>query len=485
MTLMHNEVGSEASAGAESGTRDVLVIGGGPAGSTAATLLTRAGFSVTLFEAASFPRIHVGESLLPFCHGLFARLGVLDQMAAYFVRKPGVRFVSRDGSTATDWCFAHVIHDESYLAFQVDRAWFDKMLLDNARKEGAAVLEQTRVEDVSLDDPDGLVRVRTAGAGGRVGRYQGRFLIDASGREGLLSRLLKCRQPHPDLRRTALWNHWRVPGSLGQGLEQGMSVIVYLGGGDRGWAWVFPLTRDRLTVGVVLDTETLRRAKREAQGGDWQQQVYLRAVERSPYLAQLLAGAEAAMHLRVEGDYSYHSTHKYGERYAMVGDAAQFIDPIFSSGVYLAMNSAALLAPALGRYLRGDRTDPLADAYAQINGAYNVIHKLINLYYNPSALPFSDAAPVFDSEFEQHRQVIAAAHFLLSGDFFQNPRKYDEFLTFMAENKAFGKFKTFVIDRKAFRSSACVDPGVAIFPGSAIPFASWEKDDPPGSDHGG
>jgi flavin-dependent dehydrogenase len=132
------------------GLQDVIIIGGGPAGSTAASFLAMKGRRVTLLEKEKFPREHVGESLLPFCYKTFEALGVLDEMKRLFVRKPTVRFTTIDGTRSTNWCFNHVIKDESFLSFQVDRKIFDMVLLDNSRRLGAAVREQTRVNEVSL-----------------------------------------------------------------------------------------------------------------------------------------------------------------------------------------------------------------------------------------------------------------------------------------------------------------------------------------------
>ena len=161
--------------------QDVIVIGGGPAGSTAASFLAKHGRSVTVLEKEQFPREHVGESLLPFCYRTFQELGVLDAMKALFVRKPTVRFVTPDGTRSTNWCFNHVIKDESFLSFQVDRKVFDVVLLDNSRRLGAEVREQTRVNEVAFDTARDAVVVTATGPDGETQTHQGRFLNDASG----------------------------------------------------------------------------------------------------------------------------------------------------------------------------------------------------------------------------------------------------------------------------------------------------------------
>lgn len=191
-----------------SDVQDVLVIGGGPAGSTAAAFLSMKGHRVTVLEKERFPREHVGESLLPYCYRIFEELGVLEQMTERYVRKPGVRFIDVDGSQRTTWCFGHVIKDDSYLSFHVLRGEFDKMLLDNARRHGAAVKEQTRVSTVDLDGPDGTAVVEAVGPRGGKQSLRARFILDASGRDTLIATRMGWKKPHAELDRAALSTHW-------------------------------------------------------------------------------------------------------------------------------------------------------------------------------------------------------------------------------------------------------------------------------------
>src|SRR6476660_1476671 len=162
-------------------THDVIVIGGGPAGSTAATWLARAGHKVLLLEREKFPREHVGESLLPFCYPLLEDLGVIDQLKRNFVRKPGVRFIDRDGNVSTTWCFDHVIKDETYLSFQVIRGEFDHILLKNAAKNGAEIREETSVVEANVTESPDKVTVVVADKAGAKTTHHARFLVDASG----------------------------------------------------------------------------------------------------------------------------------------------------------------------------------------------------------------------------------------------------------------------------------------------------------------
>jgi hypothetical protein len=452
-------------------TQDVVVIGGGPAGSTAASFLAMKGYQVTVLEKEKFPRDHVGESLLPFCYAIFEKLGLLEEMTKRFVRKPGVRFVDSNGERATSWCFNHVIHDPSFLSFQVARSDFDKLLLDNSRKHGATVKEQTRVQDVDLDGPDGTVIVQAVGPRGGQQTHRAKFLIDASGRNAFLATRNRWRKQFEGLDRTALWTHWHGVNLLG-GLEEGLSLIVYLGGDKKGWIWVFPLGPDHLTVGVVLNNEYIReqRAKLQKNGTeDWKFGLYCQELMYSSFVEKILAGGRPDQPLRVEGDYSYYveKEMKYGSNFALIGDASTFIDPIFSSGVFLAMNGGRLVAEGIHEKLTKagpEGVDTLAPAYAKINGAYGIVHKLIRLYYNPHAVSFAEAGTAIGLDHVNHENAMAAGHFLLAGDFFERHEEYGKFMDLLESPTHFGRYRRTVINRKEFQSASCGASELDIFP---------------------
>jgi flavin-dependent dehydrogenase len=445
--------------------RDIIIVGGGPAGSTAATLLASGGHDVLLVEKAVFPREHVGESLLPFCYDLFKELGVLDTMKSTFVRKPSVRFVDKQGDHTTNWCFDHVIKDESYLSFQVDRKIYDTLLLARSREAGADVREGTRVTEASL--ADNHVSVTAMLPGGATETFRGRFLIDASGRDGFLSLKNRWRMPHKGFERTALWSHFSNPNMTG-GLEEGSSVIIYLGGGKRGWIWIFPLSRNRVTAGVVMDSFHLRDRKKaltEAGSTDWQKDLFFAEIEESPFAQRVLQGASMTMPLLTEGDYSYYSQVKYGPRFALVGDSGRFIDPIFSSGIYLSMKSAALVSGALADMLRRPAWDsaPLDTVYEQINGAYNLVYNLISLFYNPHSVSFAGAASMF-AEHVQHKDAMAAGHFILSGDFFENHARYNKFFELLQNPRHFEMYMGKLLNPSFQGDAPCAPASEAIFP---------------------
>jgi flavin-dependent dehydrogenase len=443
-------------------TCDVVVIGGGPAGSTTASFLARQGHDVTVLERARFPREHVGESLLPFCYGILDELGLIAEMKQRFVRKPGVRFLDTDGVTQTTWCFGSKIQDPSFLSFHVIRSEFDQLLLDHAAEEGATVREQTRVDAVDLDGPDGRAVVEACGADGQRLRFSARYVVDASGRDTFLANRMRTKTAHKELERTALGSHWQGVDYAG-GLADGLIQIVYTGGDKQGWIWVIPLGTDRVSLGVVMNTAHYRRQRQllKDQGhGDWQLALYLQEILSSPFIERITSGATRTWPVAVNGDYSYTVGAKWGPNHALVGDASAFIDPIFSSGVYLAMNSARLLAGALDTQLRTGGADGAAameEVYERIVGAYSLVDKLIRLFYTPETINFAQLGKAREafSDTDHYVNAMSLQHFLLAGDFFEQSHRYSSFVDSLRDPKLFRRYQKLVIDRPEFDEDTC------------------------------
>src|SRR5713101_3524909 len=366
-------------------SHDVIVIGGGPAGSTAATLLARDGHSVLLLEREKFPREHVGESLLPFCYSLFKNLGVVEEMKKNFVRKPGVRFIDRDGATSTTWCFDHIIKNETYLSFQVIRADFDLMLLKNAAKSGVEVCEETSVVDADITTASDSVTVTSLDSTGQKTVDGARFLVDASGRDAFIGAKNGWRKPREELDRTSIWSHWGGV-KLNGGLEEGLSIIIYMGQEQKGWIWVFPLGEDRITAGFVAQNSYIRDEQRKltkSGSTDWKYDLCMQELLRSKFCRELLEGSTMLLPMLINGNYSYEVKDHYGSNYAMVGDARGFIDPIFSSGVFLSIKTSFLVSAAIHKQLteglNGSNAE-MENAYRLVTGAYNFVHRMIRLF---------------------------------------------------------------------------------------------------------
>jgi len=321
---------------------DVLVIGGGPAGSTIATLLARQGRRVVLLEKDHHPRFHIGESLLPGNVELFRKLGVLEQVDRIGMPKFGIEFVPPD----LDYC-SYVDFSEGWdpskgSAWQVRRSELDELLFRHAGKEGAVTLEGARVRQVDFDDTGATVQALLDDGAERS--WRARFVVDASGRDTLLASKFKCKSKNPDHNSTALFGHFRNARRL-EGRREGNISICWF---EHGWFWFIPLADGTTSVGAVCWAYYLKARDKPLKD------YFYDTIALCPELHDRLKDATLVDdRVHATGNFSYSSTHATGERYLMVGDAFTFIDPMFSSGVFLAMQSAfdgaELVATALDR----------------------------------------------------------------------------------------------------------------------------------------
>ena len=315
---------------------DIVVIGGGPAGSSAATLLARKGWSVALLERERFPRAHIGESLLPASMPILDMLGVLPAVTAEgFLPKWGATMVWGNGTEPWSWYFRETNRKHPH-AFQVWRPRFDQILLDNARAHGVDVREGHRVTAVEFDG-ERATAVRFTGPDGPEQRLAPRFIVDASGQAGIIGRALRLRRQDQSFRNLAIYGYFANAGRLPAPDETNILIESY----PHGWLWVIPLHTGVASVGAVVDSAA-GQAGIGALGAD----AYLREqIAAAPHTSALLAEATLTDGPHVLRDWSYASTAMAGDGWVIAGDAACFIDPLFSSGVHLAL-SAGVLASA-------------------------------------------------------------------------------------------------------------------------------------------
>jgi flavin-dependent dehydrogenase len=431
---------------------DLIIIGGGPAGSTAATFLAQKGHQVLVLEKEKFPREHVGESLLPFCYHVLKDLGVLEEMEKRFTRKPGVTFANGQGDSASHWCFRHEIKDESFLSFHVKRADFDDLLLQNSRRNGVTVMEQTTVLSVDLDEPSQAV-VLAEDRSGKTVQYKAKMVIDASGQQTFLAKQMGTKRPFTSLApRAAYSTHWTGV-NLPPELEAGHIKIIYLGGEDKaGWIWMIPLAQDRLSVGVAVNMSYANQQRRmlSKSHSNWQEALYLQELKGAPAAQHVLAEATTLGPVNVNGDFSYFASEKWGENFAIIGDASAFLDPVFSSGIYLAIKGAQLVVDGIDQYLKKDSPAGLQKAYTDIAGAYGLVEKLVTTYYDPEFIQWDMAGKITAAEgYEQTEAAFSLVHLVLAGDFFSNYERYGQALEMFRNPNRLEQFKHLAHSRTA------------------------------------
>ena len=351
---------------------DALIIGGGPGGSCAGALLARAGRRVILLEKETFPRFHVGESLLPYNCELFDELGLTDALArAGFPRKFGAQFHLANGTKSRRFIFRQGRFTRRTEAIQVERAPFDHLLLRHARAQGVDVREGWTVRRFDAE-ADG-VRVEATDPAGATVRLRGRFLIDASGRANVTGNQENLREVHPRHRKYAVYGHFT--GVVRDAGEPGGDTVIVRDATR--WFWLIPVSGEKTSVGLVLD-----KAELEQAGGD-PAKVFERALAASTVMRMRMATARIEGPWRTTADFSYFNRRLHGPRLLRVGDAAGFMDPIFSAGVYLAMWSGKLAADAVRLSLtRGDDGAGRFAAYGRrLRKAMHVYWRLVEAYY--------------------------------------------------------------------------------------------------------
>lgn len=332
---------------------DVIVIGGGPAGSTASTLIAQQGYKVALFERDHFPRFHIGESLIPQTYHTLKRLNMLPKMkGSHFIKKYSVQFVTEYGKLSEPFYFEDHRPVEASQTWQVRRSEFDHMMLTNAKEHGVQVFEGARMTQVVCEGTRVVgVKVQKEGET-QPSEVRAKVVVDASGQQSMLMDRLGLRDWDVVLRKSALWTYWKGA-YRDQGKDEGATIVLQTQG-KKGWFWYIPLHDDIVSVGVVADHDYLFKDR----GTTDFETIYNQEVERCVGVQPRIAKATRCDIFRAQKEYSYRSRQAAGDGWCLIGDAFGFLDPLYSSGVLLALTSGNMAADAICAALaKGDTSE--------------------------------------------------------------------------------------------------------------------------------
>jgi len=355
---------------------DVVVIGGGPAGSTVSTLMAQQGLKVQLLEREHFPRFHIGESLIPETYWVLKRLDMLPKMQqSHFVKKHSVQFVNALGRNSAPFYFADNKPHECSQTWQVVRSEFDKLMLDNAREHGVDVREGVRVHEVLFEDGR-AVGVKIRDEDGTFREVRASVVVDASGQNGLIMNKLGLRVWDPMLNKGAIWTYWQGA-YRDTGKDAGATLVIQTGN-KNGWFWYIPLHDNITSVGVVAPFDYLFKGRKDYP------QTYQDEVEGCPGVKERVGAATRVTGHFATKDYSYRSKQVAGDGWVLVGDAFGFLDPLYSSGVLLALKSGELAADAVVEGLkRGDTSAAQLGKWGPgFNEGVDRMRRLVCEYYD-------------------------------------------------------------------------------------------------------
>ena len=360
---------------------DAILIGGGPAGSCASAILAEYGHRVLVLEREKFPRYHIGESLIPFTFGPLERIGMIPKMRqSHFVKKYSVTFVQPDGRRSQPFYF-FTRYDRETVAQSWQgalRSEFDQMLLDNAREKGAEVREQTSVNRL-LTEEDRVVGVEaTDRATGRTYEVRAPIVLDCTGKEAFTSNRRGWRMNDPYLNKIAVWTYYKGA-KRGVGIDEGDTTVAYVP--EKGWFWFIPQHDDMTSVGIVAEGKYLTRG-----GVKDPKEIFHREVEENLWIKERLSVGQSTGQYFVTSEYSRHSRYCAAPGLVLVGDALAFLDPVFSSGVMLALKSGQLVAEAVHEGLvAGDLSPARFAGYgAAVRQGVENMRKLVYAFYDPA-----------------------------------------------------------------------------------------------------
>lgn len=357
---------------------DALVIGGGPAGSSAAAILAGKGHDTVVIEREEFPRYHVGESLLPYCYFPLEKIGMIEKMkASDFVKKFSVQFVSPEGRLSVPFYFYQQMDHEASMTWQVQRADFDRMLLENAQERGAGIVLGMTARELLRNGDGSVAGVRAVDKAGESHEFRAKVTIDATGRDAFAVSRNGWKVRDPYLNKIAIWTYYK--GAMRDpGIDEGATTVAFVP--EKGWFWYIPLQNDIVSVGVVAEKDYLYSESRDLAT------IFRREVGRNQWIERHLAAGEQTGEYFVTGEFSYRSRHCAEDGLVLAGDAFGFLDPVFSSGVFLALHSGVLAGEAVDEAIRAG--DASAERFREYGVRFcdgiEAMRKLVYGFYQPN-----------------------------------------------------------------------------------------------------
>jgi len=392
-------------------TYDTIVIGGGPAGSTVATLVAEQGHRVLLLEREAEPTFKIGESLIPATYWTFKRLGMLEKLrASHFPQKYSVQFYSRSGKASTPFYFFQTNPHESAVTWQVLRSEFDEMLLDNAKEKGVEIRGGTSVREV-LFEGDTATGVAIQNANGTRETLKATVIVDSTGQRSLIGRQLNLNTTEPNLKMASLFTHYEG-GHRDAGIDEGATLILHTEAKDS-WFWSIPLPYNRTSIGVVGELNYLLQNRRDADGKLNAQKIFTEELAKCMPLQQRLEGAKQLFRIQTTKDFSYRASRIAGNNWVLVGDAFGFLDPVYSTGLFLALKSGEMAADVIiEAFDKNDFSESQLGSFGhEFVKGMEAFRKLVYAFYTKE---FSFAR--FLSEYPEHQGGIVD---ILSGDVFR------------------------------------------------------------------
>lgn len=395
---------------------DVIIIGAGPAGSTTAAFLAGKGHRVLVLEKDKFPRYHVGESMMPFCYYTLEKLGIAHKMNEIgFQQKHSVQFVTTDGRISKPFYFFQHKECESSVTWQVERAVFDEVLADKARENGAEIRESHKVREIVRDEDGTVIGVEIENETGRETLFA-KIVIDASGRDAVVSSKSKWRRRDPLLNKIAIWTYYE--GAMRDpGLDAGATTVAYIP--EKGWFWYIPMRNNRVSVGIVADRDYLYRETNDPAA------IFEREIKENVWIQEHLEPGKQTGEFFVTGEYSYRAEYCAADGVLLVGDAFAFLDPVFSSGVFLALKSGELAADYVDKALKSGDTsvDQFSEYGVMVCEAIERMRKIVYAFYDDN---FSFAKLI-----KRHPHLREPLTDLLIGDLFND--QFDELFAAIEE----------------------------------------------------